>query len=170
VKGTTGAKGATGAKGTTGAQGPGPTTVRKTNTDDTTTLTSLGSATGLGLAVAANTTYSFDYFILFQSSAAATGIGLALTGPASPNFISYTATIPIAADATTAMFSGWGTAYDDTVLGTAVQATGTTYVARIYGVISTGGTSGTLTPRFRSEINGNTVTIKAGSWGSLNTP
>ena len=119
--------------------------------------------------LAASTTYTFDYLVLFQSGAAGTGIGLALTGPASPSSVAYTVTIPIAADATTAMFSGWGTAYDDTVLGTAVQAASTTYVARIYGVITTGVTAGTLTPRFRSET-GTAVTVKAGSWGSLNTP
>jgi hypothetical protein len=133
-------------------------------------LTTVGSTTGLGLSLAANTTYTFDYVVLFQSSALATGIGLALTGPASPSYIDYTVTIPIGADGTGAMYSGWGTTYDDTVLGTAVQAANTTYVARIYGVITTGATAGTLTPRFRSEINGNTVTVKAGSWGSLNTP
>jgi hypothetical protein len=143
--------------------------VRKTNADDSTTSTSVVSATGLGLALAANTTYTFDYVILFQSSAVGTGIGLALTGPTSPSFIDYTVNIPIGADGTTAMFSGWGTAYDDPVQGTAVQAANTTYVARIYGVITTGANAGTLTPRFRSET-GSAVTVKAGSWGSVNTP
>jgi hypothetical protein len=145
--------------------------VRKINADDTTTANTLSSATGLNLTLAANTTYSFDYLILYQSSATNTGLGLAVTGPASPNYVSYTVNIPVAADGTGGMFSGWGTAYDDPVVGTGVQAAATTYVARIYGVISTGASGGTLTPRFRSELNGaNTLTLKAGSWGALNTP
>jgi hypothetical protein len=75
----------------------------------------------------------------------------------------------MATDATTGMYSGWGTAYDDVVLATAVPTASTTYVARIYGVVTTGANAGTLTPRFRSET-GTAVTVKAGSWGSLNTP
>src|SRR5207237_7137133 len=91
AKGATGAKGVTGARGPTGAQGPGPTTARKANADDTTALTSVVSTTGLGLALAANTTYTFDYVILFESAATATRIGLAVNGPAGTSLISYTA-------------------------------------------------------------------------------
>ena len=68
------------------------------------------------------------------------------------------------------MWSGWGTGYNDTVLGTGVPTANTTYVARIYGVIQTGAAGGTLTPEFRSETGGTSVTVKAGSWSSLNTP
>ena len=39
----------------------------------------------------------------------------------------------------------------------------TTYVARIHGVVQTNGAGGTLLPRFRSETNCQTITIKAGS-------
>ncbi len=98
---------------------------------------------GLGLALAANTTYSFEYYILFTSAATNTGIGLALTGPATPTMISYSVNIPTSAtDGTGALFSGWGTAYDDTVVGNNSPAVDTTHVARIHGVIRTGAAVG----------------------------
>ncbi|MDQ2910171.1 MAG: collagen-like protein, partial [Actinomycetota bacterium] len=172
-QGPAGAQGPAGPKGATGAQGPqgpGPTTVRKTNADDTNSTTTLASATGLDLTLAASTTYSFDYYILFQTAVNTTGIALAVTGPASPSVISYSVYIPVAGDANNALFSGWGTAYDDAVVGTGVQTAATTYLARISGVIKTGASAGTLTPRFRSEVAASTVTLKAGSWGAFYTP
>lgn len=75
--------------------------------------------------------------------------------------------VPIGNDGTNGRFSGWGTAYDDTVLGSAVPSIGTTYVAHVYGVVRTGATAGNLTPRFRSETNGTTVSVKTYSWGSV---
>jgi hypothetical protein len=168
--GQDGAQGATGPQGPIGPTGPGgPTTVWKTNVNDSTTSTTLGSATGLDLPVAANTTYSFDYYILFQSANTNTGISLALTGPAGPALVSYVVDTPIGADGAGGLFSGWGTAYDDQVVGTAVQAANTTYVARIHGVVRTGATAGNLTPRFRTET-GTSVSIRTYSWGALYTP
>jgi hypothetical protein len=52
------------------------------------------------------------------------------------------------------------------ILGSAVPSTGTTYLAHIYGV-RTGATSGNLMPRFRSETNGTSVSVKTYSWGSV---
>jgi hypothetical protein len=144
--------------------------VRKTNADDTTTGTALANTTGLDLTLAANTSYTFEYSILFQSAAANNGIGLAVNGPAAPTVVSYTIQIPQAADATNAMFNGWGTSLDDPVQAATVQAPNATYVARIHGVIRTGASGGTLLPRFRSELNGTAVRVMTYSWGSLSTP
>jgi hypothetical protein len=141
------------------------TTVRKP-ADESSSSTTVGSTTGLGLAVAANTTYTFEYFILFQSAATTTGIGLAMTGPAGGT-ISYTVQTPSGADALGRTFTGWGTAYDDVTLATAVEAVNTTYVAHIYGVLHTGANAGTLAPRYRTEVNASAVTVKADSWGAL---
>jgi hypothetical protein len=168
--GAAGAKGVTGARGPTGPQGAGPTTARKATGDDTNNTVSLANATGLNLALAANTTYTFEYVILFQSAATNTGIALALNGPAGATVVSYTVDVPTGADGTGALYSGWGTAWDDAVLATGVQAANTTYSAHIFGVVKTAGTAGNLTPRFRSEIAGTTVTIKDTSWGELFTP
>ena len=157
-------------RGPTGPAGPGPTTVRKSTGDDTNTTTTLANVTGMNLSLAANTTYTFEYVILFQDSSTTSGIGLSLNGPAGATVISYTVDIPNAADGTSALFSGWGTAWDDPIVSTGVQATGTTYAAHIFGVVKTAGTAGTLTPRFRRGASAATATIKDGSWGQLFTP
>jgi hypothetical protein len=143
--------------------------VRKGDSDNTNNTILLADTSGLGLTLAASTTYSFEYYILFQSAAANTGIQVAINGPASP-LVSYTVDIPIAADGAGSQggtFSGWGTALDDVVAGTAVPTANTTYLARIHGVIQTGGAGGTLLPRFRSETALTNVTVKAGSWGAV---
>jgi len=133
------------------------------------------NATGLDLDLAAYTTYSFDYYILFQTAATTTGLSLAVNGPTSPTLISYTAQVPSAlvgnggGDPGTGLYSDWGTALDDQITATGVQAANTTYVAHVSGVIRTGATAGTLRPRFRSEVNGSAVTIKTYSWGALYT-
>ena len=59
--------------------------MRKTNADDATTGTALTNATGLDFNLAANTTYTFDYEILFQTAATTTGISLAVYGPGTPD-------------------------------------------------------------------------------------
>ncbi|MGH3080539.1 MAG: hypothetical protein ACRDNH_05315 [Gaiellaceae bacterium] len=143
--------------------------MRKTNADDTTTGTALANTTGLDFTLTANTSYTFEYFILFQSAAANTGMGLAVNGPAAPTVVSYTIQTPQAADANNAMFNGWGTYLDDPVQAASVQTANTTYVARINGVIRTGASGGTLLPRFRSELNGTAVRVMTYSWGALHT-
>jgi hypothetical protein len=126
----------------------------------------LQTASGLTLAVAANTTYTFSYYILFQSAATTTGMGLAVNTPAGAT-ISYTAVIPTALDGTAASWTGWGTSASDTVLATATPAINTTYVAHIYGVVANGANAGNLSLQYRSEVSGSTVTVKASSWGAL---
>jgi hypothetical protein len=143
--------------------------VRKADSDNTNNTTTLADTTGLGLTLAASTTYSFEYYVLFQSAATNTGISLAVNGPASP-LVSYAVNIPVAADGAGSQggtFSGWGTALDDVVVGTGVQTANTTYLAHIHGVIQTGAAGGTLLPRFRSETASTNVTIKGGSWGAV---
>jgi hypothetical protein len=82
--------------------------------------------------------------------------------------ISYSVNIPVnGTDGTGALFSGWGTAYDDAVIGSSTPTLTTTYVARIHGIIRTGAAAGTLSPRFRSEANGTSVSVKQYSWGAL---
>lgn len=144
----------------------GITTVRKTDADNTNNTTTLANASGLDLTLAAGTTYSFEYSILFQSAQQNAGIQLAMNGPGTPTIISYTVSIPIAADGTAGIFSGWGTAYNDVVNGTGVQTVNTTYIARIHGIVQTNA-AGALAPRFRSETAGQTMTVKTGSWGAL---
>jgi hypothetical protein len=139
--------------------------VRK-GADETSNLASMTTATGLNLAVSANTAYTFSYYVLFQTAAVNTGIGLAVTTPAGAT-VQYTAVIPVAADGTAAARLGWGTFSGDTILGTGVEAANTTYVAHIYGVVHTGATAGNLSVQYRSELAGTNVTLKTDSWGAL---
>jgi hypothetical protein len=143
--------------------------VRKTDIVNSTTATTLQSSTGLGFTLAAYTTYSFDYYIVFQTASTGTGLALAINGPASPALISYTVDIPQgASDGKDSTFSGWGTALDDQVVAIEAPAANTSHVARIHGVIRTGASGGTLLPRFRSE-DGQSVSIRLYSWGALYT-
>lgn len=89
---------------------------------------------------------SSEYYILFTSAQANNGLGLAVSGPGTPAAISYTVEIPIGDDGTNGRYSGWGTAYDDAVIGSAVPSTGATYVARVYGVVRTEATAGNRSP------------------------
>jgi hypothetical protein len=144
--------------------------VRKTDAANATTLTTLQSPTELSFTLAANTTYTFDYFIVFQSASTGSGIALAVNGPASPTLISYTVNIPQAAsDGKDAMLFGWGTALNDQVVSIEAPAAATNLVARIHGVIRTGASGGTLLPRFRTEESGQSVSIRTYSWGALYT-
>jgi hypothetical protein len=132
-------------------------------------LTALQNTTELGLTLAPSTAYTFEYYILFQSAATGTGIGLAVNGPAAPTVISYTVRIPLGTDGNTTFHGGPGTYLDDWVRSGSVQAANTTYLARISGVIRTNASGGTLLPRFQSEVAGSTVRVMAHSWGSLYT-
>jgi hypothetical protein len=143
--------------------------VRKTDSANPTSSTTLQSTTGLGFTLAAYTTYSFDYFIIFQTSGTGTGIGLSVYGPSTPSMISYTINIPQgSSDGKDSLFSGWGTTNTDQVVSIESPAGTTNHVARIQGVIRTGANGGTLLPRFRSEDGGN-VSVQPYSWGALYT-
>jgi hypothetical protein len=141
--------------------------VRK-GADESTTSTTLQTTTGLNLAMAANTTYTFSYYILYTSAATTTGIALAVSGPGTPTSVAYTVDTPSStSDGTGALYSGFGTTYDDAVIATATPSVGGVYVAHIYGVVHNGATAGNLTVHYRSEVSGSQVTVKADSWGAL---
>lgn len=118
--------------------------------------------TDLGMNVVAGKTYYFEYTLLFKSTAANTGIGLTINGSGLGGEISAIVNIPIAADGTAALYSGSITSFGDTVTGTSVQTANTTFVANIKGVFKSTA-NGTFYPLFRSEIGGNSVSIRAGS-------
>jgi hypothetical protein len=115
-------------------------------TNVNTTITTLAS---LGFLLSSGVTYSFAYKILFQSGAPTVGLQLGLNFPAA-TIQASTVQIPQAADGTGAMFSGWISSTGDTVTGTAVQASGTNYLATINGEILTTA-NGTLVPIFSAN-------------------
>jgi len=171
--GPTGLTGASGPSGTAGAAGPtGPTSGTAATytrmggdlaTNVGTTLTTMAS---LGFLLSSGTTYIFAYNILFQSGAPTVGLKLGLNFPAATVQAS-TAKIPIGADGAGAAMQGWISSSGDTVLGTAVEASGTNYLATIEGTILPSA-NGTLVPIFSAEIASTAgILIKQASAGVL---
>lgn len=140
-----------------------------TLTADSTTTGTGAAATPITFPVLANTTYYIDCFLIFQTTTTTTGIAFALNTPATPGYVNYTAGIPTAADGTGGALQGWGTASEDYVTGTGVQAAMTSYVARLYGVFANGANAGNLTVKYKSELASQNGTLKAGSMCQLLT-
>lgn len=164
--GAAGAQGIQGPPGADGAQGiqgvPGPPTIVRATVDTVRSVTALADITGLSFAVLVNQDYQFTAHVLFSSAATTTGLGLAVTCPAGAA-ISYTAEIPNGADAAAGCWHGFGTASDDKVQATGVQAAGTNYVARINCIVRVGATPGNVQLRVASEVAASAVTVKIGS-------
>lgn len=139
--GITGATGPSGPSGTAGAAGPtGPTSgtgatyIRLASDLATNIGTTLTTANSLAFLLASGTTYVFAFNVLFQSGAPTIGLKLGLNFPAA-TIQGSTVRIPVAADGVAAEFQGWISSSGDTVIGTTVQASGTTYLATIEGTI-----------------------------------
>lgn len=143
-----------------GGGGGATITVHSVASDQTSTSTSYADVTGLTAAVAANTTYQFEAYINWTSSGSTEGIGLAINGPASPTVL--VVHVGINAGANYYQFAGNAT-YDSGVVATS-GASATVRIAHVRGVITTGGTSGTLAIRYRAETGStNSATVVAGS-------
>lgn len=147
-----------------------PQIASKLSADDSSSSSSvLSSVTDLAFDVLPNGIYAFEFFLPFSSPATGTGLVVAVSAPAAPVYLAYTARIPVAADAAAnAEFVGWGTAIDDLVVGTGVQAANVVYLAKIEGVLRNGANAGVLAARFRSEVNGSAVVVKTGAMGRMN--
>lgn len=133
--------------------------------NETATTATLANVDDLVFAVASGTTYYFRYAILFSSDTATIGIKLGLTCPA---FTSFTASarIPVATDGTAAEFQGQITFSGASVTGTAVPTAGGIYLAVVEGIIRPSA-SGSLQCQFAAETTGGTVTVYAGSSGTI---
>jgi len=134
------------------------TTANLTNTSNAT----LSNVTELGISVVSGKVYKIEASLLFSSTAGNTGIVLSYGATGAAGTVSLAANIPIALDGTAAMLSGWITTFGDVVTGTGVQTANTFYIARLDGIFVCT-TSGTIFPQFRSETNGQTITLRAGS-------
>ena len=130
--------------------------------DSNTISASLSDVPGMSFSVAANTIYKFG-FVLFSSAAATTtGLGLAVTAPASPNYLNVNYEI----DFTTGAFYS-----TQIVSGGAVVSplsAGTTLMpSYVYGILSNGGNAGILQLRFSSKVAASGVTLRRGSYGFI---
>jgi len=133
--------------------------------DQSTTGSSMTSVPSVAFALLPNNTYTFKFWVMFRSSSSTNGIRLGLTFPVVVRFAASVA-IPIAADGTSAVLMGWLTSSGDSVIGTAVQAANTDYMAFVEGTIRVS-VAGNLQLTYASENSGTSVTVRLGTVGEL---
>ncbi len=125
----------------------------------------LSDATGLSFPVAANATYIFEFTVYSFSAVTSTGIALSVNGPASPTYIRYG--ILSTLSTSTAGGNGWNAYETAVVFGSNLAVEANSPPSTLTGYLVNGVNAGTLTLRFRSEIDTSAVTIVRGSWGRL---
>jgi hypothetical protein len=138
----------------------------KITSDVTTTSTTL-SGSELSFAVNAGTYYKFRFVIVFATDATTTGIRLGLNAPSASVF-SATTDVATGSDGTNARAQGSITSSGDWILTGGVEAANTNYIAIVEGIILPS-VSGTVQLVFGSGTNGNQVSLKPGSMGSIET-
>jgi hypothetical protein len=127
--------------------------------DQSSTSTALADVTDLAFAMAANTTYAFEFFIVYQTAAVTTGIALAVNGPASPTaFNIFSEIMTGRAAGTDQVESSHIFAYNTPHTTTGTAETGG-QLARLRGVIRNGPNAGTFTLRFATEVAASQVDI-----------
>lgn len=131
--------------------------VRANENRQSQSTTILSYVPGLYMNLNSLTIYEYDCNVVFSTNFSTTGIALALNANVSFLNISYTAQIPFAADAAAAMWNGWGSASNDTIVGTGVQTANVLYTARLFGLIHTNVNPLNLSVMFRSETVNRTL-------------
>jgi hypothetical protein len=125
----------------------------------------IADCTGLSATLEANKMYLFKFRVVYTTAIYSTGILLSVNGPAfTAGTLSIDTLLPLAN--TSNMAPNHASAYDagivSTQAGTATGDNGRFFYAEVCGTVSTTA-SDTLILRFRSEVAGSAVTIKAGS-------
>lgn len=127
---------------------------------------------GLGLTLAANKLYRFEFFILYSTDTTTTGIAVGFTGPTKSLFSAQVEMGGFAGGGTDSRWAGQIVNYEGGTrsehISTGAVAINEKYLLRMEGLIRTTA-SGTLMPRFRSEVEGSTVSIYTDSVGYLST-
>lgn len=133
-----------------------------TSAINNTSSTTLSSITELAFPVVNGNRYRIEAMLIFQSVATTTGIALTMGNTGSTGELSLVTSAVSGGDGTTSIYSGAITAFGDLVIATSTGQANTSMIAKIEGIFVCT-TSGTLTPQFRSEVNGNQVTVRIGS-------
>ncbi len=128
----------------------------------TTSSAVLTNISELQFSVTSGFTYKIEAYVLYRTAATTTGIALSLGNTSAAGALSVITQTQVANDGASAMFSGHITSFGDVVTSTGVQAANVDYIAKYEGLFVCS-TSGTVVPQFRSEVNGNQVTVQAGS-------
>ena len=137
---------------------PRLTTVRLA-ADVTNNTTTLANVTGLGIALAANSTYAIDARVMFQTAATNTGLRLTQTVPSGATHVAQWNT-PTSLTARTLANQR---AADTGAASTGVDAANANTLATGSFLVITGATAGNLQIRFASEVGGSNAVVKAGS-------
>lgn len=133
-------------------------TVALTNNSNVT----LTNITELALTVVTGKRYRIEAMILFRSTATTAGITYTMAATGAAGTLAMKVSSNTGGDGTGNTFTGQITAFADTVTSTGVQATATDYILNAQGIFVCT-TGGTITPQFRSEVNGQTITVGIGS-------
>lgn len=127
--------------------------------DVTNNTTTLANVTGLAIALAANSIYTIDAKVMFQTAATATGIRLTQTAPAGATVVAQWNT-PTSLTARTLANQR---AADTGAATTGVDMANANTLASGSLLVMTGATAGNLQIRFASEVAGSNAVVKAGS-------
>lgn len=165
VQGDSGPQGIQGLPGPQGPPGLGVAALMSKASDQVTSVVTLADVVGLTVPVLANTAYGFMFLVVYSSAALTTGIRLEVNGPVTPAGVHYVVESSVAANAWHARHSP--TAYGGAGAATATDAANVNRLARVMGVLRTGGAGGTLALQCASEVAASAITIRAGSWGWL---
>lgn len=135
----------------------------------TTQLTNNSNATfvsvsGAGIPVVTGNTYRFRTWLLYRAQATTTGIVVTMgaVGGLAGTLIGFAETNTAITTISRSTINNLG----QIVTFTATPSTTLDTIVEIYGVF-TCTTSGTLTPQFRSEVNGSQVTVQANSFSEV---
>ena len=150
-------------------------TVRVTSLK-TTTTTSTQTIPELTFDVSANSTYAFEFGIVYASAVATTALRAGLRF-VTMSTMTACVDIPVAAAGTGAMFHGWinastlnhqSTFTASTVVGATTPLASTKYMASVYGSCVPAA-SGTLAVTYATEVAGSAISTFVGSYGILTT-
>lgn len=128
------------------------------SSDVTSNSTSLANATGLALALEANSTYAIDARVMFQAASTSTGIRLSQTVPSGATVVAQWNTPTSLTSRTLANQR----AANSGAATTSIDSANTNTLATGSLLVITGSTAGNLQIRFASSSSNNAV-IKAGS-------
>lgn len=124
------------------------------------TANTMQDVTGMSFAVVAGQSYWFRASIQYTAAATTTGSRWAISGPASPTFLSYKSEYSLTT--TTNTVNEGVSAYDSPAASNATSATTGANTAIVEGVIRPSG-NGNVTLRCASEVSASAITAKAGS-------
>lgn len=124
--------------------------------------TTLTNITALAFPVTSGKSYRIECMLRYRSTATTTGLVLTTGLTAAVGTLALVGSIPSGVDGLNHVHQGSITASGDLVIAPSTPTANLDFCASIEGIFVCT-TSGTITPQFRSEVNGQTVTIQIGS-------